>query len=96
MNATLAGGVTIGAPSGLVTNPGISLTIGLVAGAVSTVCFSKLNEILYEKLGLHDTCGVHNLHGIPGLLGGWISAMVVASYQTLPGLDERYKPYLNF
>lgn len=42
VNATLAGGVAIGAPSGLVANPGISLTIGLVAGTISTLCFSKL------------------------------------------------------
>ena len=38
---------------------------------------------------------MHNLHGIPGLVGGWISAMVIASYQTLPGLDEKYAPYLT-
>lgn len=46
-------------------------------------------------LGIHDTCGVHNLHGIPGLLGGLISAMVIASYQTWPGLDEAYLHYLT-
>lgn len=96
MNATLAGGVAIGAPSGIVANPGISLTIGIVAGVVSTLCFSKLSEILHKAIGLHDTCGIHNLHGIPGILGSLASAMVVASYQTLPGLDEKYQQYINF
>jgi len=47
LNATLAGGVAIGAPSGLVANPGISLTIGIAAGVISSICFSKLNETLY-------------------------------------------------
>jgi ammonium transporter Rh len=43
LNATLAGGVAIGAPSGVVANPGIALTIGIIAGAISTLCFSKLS-----------------------------------------------------
>jgi len=87
VNATLAGGVAIGAPCGVVANTGIALLIGLVAGTVSTIGFTKLTEILNHKIGLHDTCGINNLHGIPGLMGGLISAMVVASYQTWPGLD---------
>lgn len=43
LNATLAGGVAIGAPSGIVANPGISLTIGIVAGVISTLGFAKLS-----------------------------------------------------
>lgn len=39
LNATLAGGVAIGAPSGVVANPGISLTIGIFSGVISTICF---------------------------------------------------------
>lgn len=46
---------------------------------------------MYHKIGLHDTCGIHNLHGLPGLIGGWVSAMVIASYQTSPGLDSAYQ-----
>lgn len=95
LNATLAGGVAIGAPSGVTANPGIALLIGIVSGVISAVGFNKLSEFLYHKIGLHDTCGVNNLHGIPGLLGGWISAMVIASYQTFPGLNKEYRPLLN-
>jgi ammonium transporter Rh len=52
--------------------------------------------LLHHHLQLHDTCGIHNLHGIPGLIGGLISAMVVASFQTYPGLDSTYSNYVSF
>jgi ammonia channel protein AmtB len=37
LNATLAGGVIIGAPCGLFTNPAAALCIGLFAGVISTL-----------------------------------------------------------
>jgi ammonium transporter Rh len=84
LNATLAGGVVIGAPSGLFTNPAASLTCGLLAGIISTLGFIYLSKFLNGKIGLMDTCGVHNLHGIPGLLGGILSAVAIAAYQSSP------------
>lgn len=51
---------------------------GFIAGTVSTFGFRKLGGILSEKIGLADTCGIHNLHGIPGVLGGIISAICCA------------------
>ena len=96
INATLAGGVAIGASSGVAANMGVSLTIGIIAGFVSNLAYAKLMERLeHGFLGIHDTCGIHNLHGIPGLLGGLISAMVIASYQTWPGLDPAYASFLH-
>ena len=81
---TLAGGVIIGAPSGLITNPAAALAIGGIGGTVCCVCYAKLRSRVAEKLSLHDTCGVNNLHGIPGFLGGILSAIVVAAYQSQP------------
>ena len=46
--------------------------VGLAAGTISTLGFAMLSPLLEEKTGLGDTCGVHNLHGIPGLLGGLV------------------------
>lgn len=82
LNATLAGGVIIGSVSGLALNSTASLAIGLIGGVISTFCFMKLTAFLEEKIGLNDTCGIHNLHGIPGILGGIFSAIVVAAHQT--------------
>jgi ammonium transporter Rh len=84
LNATLAGGVTIGAPSGLFTNPAASLCTGLGAGVVSTFGFIYLSKFLNNRIGLYDTCGVNNLHGIPGIIGGILSSIAIAAYQSAP------------
>lgn len=31
---------------------------------------------LEKYLKLQDTCGIHNLHAVPGMLGGFIGALV--------------------
>lgn len=42
MNATLAGGVIIGAPSGIITMPTAAFVIGLIGGIISAYCFVNL------------------------------------------------------
>ena len=66
-NASLAGGVAIGATVANVT-PGWSMLIGLVAGAISVVGYTIIQPRLQKVTGGVDTCGVHNLHGMA--LGG--------------------------
>jgi len=46
LNATLAGGVMIGASSGLFVNPAAALCIGLFAGSISTFGFYYLTSKL--------------------------------------------------
>lgn len=74
-NATLAGGVAIGSSSDLVIGPWASFGIGMLAGLLSTVGFAKVKKWLWDNIGLHDTCGVNYLHGIPGLLGAIFGAI---------------------
>ena len=35
-----------------------------------------LQPFLLDKLKIHDTCGVNNLHGMPGLFGGLLSVLI--------------------
>uniref|UniRef100_A0A7S1M0R2 Ammonium transporter AmtB-like domain-containing protein n=1 Tax=Alexandrium catenella TaxID=2925 RepID=A0A7S1M0R2_ALECA len=74
-NASLAGGVAVGSSADLLIGPAGSLAIGLVAGCLSVVGYVYVSPFLERKIGLHDTCGVHNLHGMPGLLGGLAGAV---------------------
>ncbi|XP_063079895.1 ammonium transporter Rh type A [Engraulis encrasicolus] len=77
-NATLAGGVAVGTCANMSIGPFGAMIIGLLAGIISTVGFKFLSPILAANLGIQDTCGVHNLHGMPGILGGLAGIVAVA------------------
>jgi ammonium transporter Rh len=50
--------------------------VGVCAGILSTVGYVFITPALEKRIGLKDTCGVHNLHGMPGVLGGLVAALV--------------------
>ncbi len=75
-NAALAGGVAIGATFNHATHLE-AIIIGLLAGAISTVGFAIFQEKQENFHKIVDTCGVSNLHGIPGIFGGLAAIFVV-------------------
>ncbi|XP_058038922.1 ammonium transporter Rh type A isoform X1 [Ahaetulla prasina] len=79
-NATLAGGVAVGSCADLDILPVGALLIGSIAGIISVLGYKYLSPLLASKLKIQDTCGVHNLHGLPGLLGG-IASIIAAAVQ---------------
>jgi ammonium transporter Rh len=75
-NASLAGGVAIGATCASANHP-TAFLIGILAGALSTFGFAVIQSKLEKTFKFIDTCGVTNLHGWPGLLGGLAAIFVV-------------------
>jgi len=75
-NATLAGGVAMGSSASMAVYPGGAIGIGCIAGLVSCFGYNYIQPALERRIKLHDTCGVNNLHGMPGILGALISAVV--------------------
>ncbi|XP_010080528.1 PREDICTED: ammonium transporter Rh type A [Pterocles gutturalis] len=77
-NATLAGGVAVGTCADLSIHPFVAMSIGSMAGIISVLGFHFLTPLLASKLNIQDTCGVHNLHGLPGIMGGIAGVVVTA------------------
>jgi len=76
INAALAGGVAIGATCNILT-PAAAFGVGALAGFICMVGFVFIQPALQAKFSKVDTCGVHNLHGMPGVLGGCIAIFAV-------------------
>ncbi|PLX06586.1 MAG: ammonium transporter [Marinilabiliales bacterium] len=85
-NAALAGGVAIGSTCDHASHGG-ALVIGLIAGAVSTIGFAIIQAKQQKMIKIVDTCGVTNLHGIPGILGGFAAMIVVSGLNTADQLS---------
>jgi len=79
LNATISGGVIIGSCADVFLDTWASILIGCGGGVVSSLGYLYLTPWLAKNLGLHDTCGVHNLHGMPGAIGGIIGTIVAGS-----------------
>jgi len=75
-NAALAGGVAIGSTCDHASH-GAAFIIGILSGVLSTVGFAVIQSKLQKKIKAIDTCGVMNLHGLPGLMGGFAAILIV-------------------
>jgi ammonium transporter Rh len=80
-NAALAGGVAIGATCNVVSAQ-TALVIGAVAGALCVLGYAIVQPLIQRAIKIVDTCGVHNLHGMPGLLGGLAAIFVIPGIAT--------------
>ena len=70
------GGVAIGATCDFASHTQAAI-IGVIAGIISTIGFALLQEKQQKFHKIIDTCGVSNLHGIPGIFGGLAAIFVV-------------------
>lgn len=77
-NSTLAGGVAIGSTADMMVHPYGAFLIGALAGALSVFGYKYITPFMARKFRLHDTCGINNLHGMPGIMAGIVSVIVAA------------------
>lgn len=78
-NATITGGVVMGVAAHLEMYPAGALGCGWLAGTVSVLGYVYLAPVLNNKFGIQDICGVHNLHGMPGLMGSFLAVFLAIS-----------------
>ncbi len=65
-----------GACADMYVEPAGALAIGAFSGVVSVLGYMYLTPYLQRKINLLDTCGIHNLHGMPGVLSAICSAII--------------------
>ncbi|KAA0712982.1 C 1 FRhcg1 Rhesus blood group family type [Triplophysa tibetana] len=78
-NSSLAAGVAMGTAAEFMITPYGSLIVGFCTGIISTLGYLFLTPFLEKTLKIQDTCGVHNLHAMPGVLGGVVGAITAAA-----------------
>lgn len=80
-NSTLAGGVAVGSVCNLHIGAGGAIAVGIGAGFLSVLGYRYLTPKL-ANIGILDTCGVNNLHGMPGIYSGLLSVLFAALVTT--------------
>eukprot|EP01097_Dermamoeba_algensis_P003102 TRINITY_DN2251_c0_g1_i1.p1 TRINITY_DN2251_c0_g1~~TRINITY_DN2251_c0_g1_i1.p1 ORF type:complete len:592 (-),score=120.62 TRINITY_DN2251_c0_g1_i1:355-2130(-) len=76
----LAAGVAMASGHSALIKPGGALLIGCAVGMASVIFFAFLQPWLEKRspLKVFDTRGVNNVHGIPGIVGGFASAIALS------------------
>ena len=75
-NASIAGGVAVGTTANMMLGPFGAQIIGFLAGCLSVSGYVFIQPFLEKKINVYDTCGVHNLHGMPGVLAGFCGILM--------------------
>ncbi|NWR88704.1 RHBGB protein, partial [Furnarius figulus] len=75
-DATLAGAAVMGMAGEMLVTPFGALIAGFLAGLISLLGFRFFTPVLHFRLKIQDTCGVHNVHGIPGILGALLGTLL--------------------
>lgn len=92
-NVTLAGGVTVGASVDMMISPGAAYGLGIMGCIACMLGYKYLSPFLARRLRIQDQCGIHNLHGLTGLISSLagICAILLASEETYgPSLYQTF------
>ncbi|NXX76716.1 RHBGB protein, partial [Urocolius indicus] len=77
-DAALAGTAMMGMAGEMLLTPFGALAAGFLAGLIPPLGFRFLTPVLSSRLKTWDTCGVHNVHGLPGTLGALLGTLLTA------------------
>uniref|UniRef100_A0A8C8HEF2 Ammonium transporter AmtB-like domain-containing protein n=1 Tax=Oncorhynchus tshawytscha TaxID=74940 RepID=A0A8C8HEF2_ONCTS len=75
----LSWGVAVGTAAEFMLMPYGSLIIGFCCGIISTLGYIYITPFMEKYLKIQDTCGIHNLHAMPGVIGGIVGAVTAAA-----------------
>lgn len=83
-NVTLAGGVTVGASVDMMISPVAAYALGVMGCIACFFGYKYLTPFLAQRMRIQDQCGIHNLHGLTGLISSTagICAILLASEET--------------
>ena len=85
---SFSGGIIISTCCSVCLDHWAALLIGMLCGLICIILFKYLNELFLE-LGYYDIYNIIIVHGIPGILGAFISSMFLSD------LDHRVDNYYN-
>ncbi|RXM94514.1 Ammonium transporter Rh type B [Acipenser ruthenus] len=92
-NVTLAGGVTVGASVDMMISPVGAFALGMIGCTACMLGYKYLTPFMAKKLRIQDQCGIHNLHGLTGLIStmAGIICILIASEDTYgPSLYQTF------
>lgn len=83
-NVTLAGGVTVGASVDMMISPVAAYVLGIMGCTACFFGYRYLSPFLAQTMRIQDQCGIHNLHGLTGLISSTagICAILMANEET--------------
>lgn len=83
-NVTLAGGVTVGASVDMMISPVAAYVLGIMGCTACFFGYRYLTPFLAQTMRIQDQCGIHNLHGLTGLISSTagICAILLANEET--------------
>uniref|UniRef100_A0A3B3ZQR0 Ammonium transporter AmtB-like domain-containing protein n=1 Tax=Periophthalmus magnuspinnatus TaxID=409849 RepID=A0A3B3ZQR0_9GOBI len=83
-NVTLAGGVTVGASVDMMISPAAAFALGIMGCTACFFGYKYLTPFMAKRLRIQDQCGIHNLHGLTGIISSTagICAILLATEET--------------
>uniref|UniRef100_A0AAV2M3I9 Ammonium transporter AmtB-like domain-containing protein n=1 Tax=Knipowitschia caucasica TaxID=637954 RepID=A0AAV2M3I9_KNICA len=83
-NVTLAGGVTVGASVDMMISPAAAYALGVMGCTACFFGYKYLTPFMARQLRIQDQCGIHNLHGLTGIISSTagICGIMLATEET--------------